>query len=356
VQRSTSLSVRAESAAKPISTSATFDAPAAALPGFSVVIPVYNSAGILPELHERLTRVMRDLAVSYEIIFVDDCGRDSSWQILEGLASTDPHVNAIQLMRNAGQNNATLCGLAHCRGELIITMDDDLQHPPEEIPRLIESLHRNADVVMGVPEEKKHHWFRRLGSQAVHNLNCFLLGKDRQLRFTSFRVMRRPVVDGLLTLRTLSPALGPMINSVTHRIANTTVRHSPRRAGRSGYTFRRLLSQTMSNLIGYSMLPLRLLATLGALGIFLSVVFAAVLLVRYWTGVISVPGWTTTALLLVLISGFNFFAFAIIGEYVLRILQRVNATPQYLVRARTLPRDSKPPSLPTSDDASARSS
>lgn len=303
-------------------------------PKYSVVIPVYNSARMLPELHRRLTGALQGLNQPYEIIFVDDCGRDNAWQVLRSIAADDPRVMAIQLMRNSGQSNATLCGLAYARGSTIITMDDDLQHPPEEIPALLAALRKDVDVVMGVPKEKKHHWFRRLGSAVMHELNCYLLGKDRHLRFTSFRVMRRPVVDGLLTLRTLSPALGPMINSVTHRILNITVAHAPRQQGRSGYTLRRLLSQIMGNLVGYSMLPLRLLGVIGALGIGFSLVFAVVLVIRYMTGGITVPGWTTTALLLVLISGFNFFAFAILGEYVLRILQRVNATPQYLVRTR----------------------
>lgn len=300
---------------------------------YSVIIPVYCSARILPELHQRLSAVMRSLEGTYEIIFVEDCGRDNSWNVLQELAILDPAVTVIQLMRNSGQSNATLCGLAHAHGRVIITMDDDLQHPPEEIPALIKALGEDVDVVMGAPREKRHNWFRRLGSNVMHNINCYLLGKDRSLRFTSFRLMRRAVVDGLLTMRTLSPALGPMINSVTRRIVNATVLHAPRKEGVSGYTFTRLFAQTMSNLIGYSMLPLRLLAIVGATGIVLSIVFAIVLVLHYLAGGV-IPGWTSTALLIVMLSGFNFFAFAILGEYVLRILQRVNATPQYFVRAR----------------------
>jgi dolichol-phosphate mannosyltransferase/undecaprenyl-phosphate 4-deoxy-4-formamido-L-arabinose transferase len=277
---------------------------------------------------------MHALGEPYEIIFVDDCGPDHSWSVLQGLVARDGAVTAIQLMHNSGQSNATLCGISHAAGAIVITMDDDLQHPPEEIPKLIDALREDVDVVMGVPREKKHHWFRRLGSDTMHRMVCQLLGKDHELRFSSFRLMRRPVVDGLLTLRTLSPALGPMIYSVTARIVNTTVQHAPRTEGQSGYTLSRLLSQSMNNLIGYSMLPLRLLAVVGCIGIFVSIVFATVLLVRYLMGGITVPGWTTLALLLVLLSGFNFFSFAILGEYVLRILQRVNATPQYLVRSR----------------------
>lgn len=307
--------------------------PSIALLAYSIVIPVYHSARMLPELHRRLTAVMQGLGEPYEIIFVEDCGRDDSWKVLQALATNDPAVTAIQLMRNSGQSNATLCGLSHAKGRLILTLDDDLQHPPEEIPALIAALGSDVDVVMGVPKEKQHHWFRRLGSSVMHNINCYLLGKDRTLRFTSFRLMRRAVVEGLLTMRTLSPALGPMINSVTHRIVNTTVQHAPRKEGRSGYTVGRLLAQTMSNLIGYSMLPLRLLAIVGGIGIVLSLGFALILVVHYLKGG-AVPGWTSTVLILVLLSGFNFFAFAILGEYVLRILQRVNATPQYFVRAR----------------------
>lgn len=309
------------------------DNPSLEMLAYSIVIPVYCSARILPELHQRLSAVMRSLEGTYEIIFVDDCGRDNSWSVLQELAMLDPAVTVIQLMRNSGQSNATLCGLAHAHGRIIITMDDDLQHPPEEIPALIKALGVDVDVVMGAPREKRHNWFRRLGSNVMHNINCYLLGKDRSLRFTSFRLMRRAVVDGLLTMRTLSPALGPMINSVTRRIVNATVLHAPRKEGVSGYTFARLFAQTMSNLIGYSMLPLRLLAIVGAAGIVLSLAFAIVLVLHYLGGGV-IPGWTSTALLLVMLSGFNFFAFAILGEYVLRILQRVNATPQYFVRAR----------------------
>lgn len=268
----------------------------------------------------------------YELIFVDDCGHDDAWQVLQGLAARDMHVTAVQLMRNSGQSTATLCGLARARGQFVITMDDDLQHLPEEIPRLIEAMGQDADVVMGVPLKKQHSLFRCLGSEVMHRVNSVLLGKDPALHFTSFRVLRRPLVNGLLTLRTLSPAMGPMINSITHRIRNVTVEHAARAEGRSGYTLRRLLSQTLSNLVGYSVLPLRLLGLIGAIGIVSSLVLAGVLTYNYLRGGV-VAGWTSIAMLLLLLSGFNFFAFAIVGEYVLRILQRVNASPQYLVRS-----------------------
>jgi dolichol-phosphate mannosyltransferase/undecaprenyl-phosphate 4-deoxy-4-formamido-L-arabinose transferase len=303
------------------------------VPSYSVVIPVYGSAGILPELYRRITAVMKSLGKDYEIIFVEDCGLDNAWQVLQKLAASDESVIAVQLMRNSGQSSATLCGLANSCGELVFTMDDDLQHPPEEIPKLLQTLNDDADVVMGVPVDKKHHWFRRFGSTLLQDINSYLVGNDRNLRFSSFRLMRRSVVNGLLELRTISPALGLMINSITHRIINVDVQHAPRNQGHSSYTLHRLVSLTMNNIIGYSMLPLRVLAILGVMGVILCVIFSAVLLVRYLMGGISVPGWTTIVLLQVLFSSFSFFAFAILGEYLLRILQRVNATPQYFIRS-----------------------
>jgi len=307
----------------------------AAMPGkiqYSIVIPVYGSASILPELHKRLSHVMKSLKSGYEIIYVDDCGPGDSWSVIESLAKRDSAVSAIQLMRNSGQSSATLCGMAHSKGEVVLTIDDDLQHPPEEIPRLLHALTREVDVVMGVPRQKKHHWFRRLGSRLLHEINSFVLGKNPNLRFTSFRALRRHVVDNLLELRTLSPALGPMINSVSQRIVNTVTEHAPRVAGESGYTARQLTKLVLSNMIGYSMFPLRLLGVIGGIGILLSSSYAVYLLCRYVINGSAVPGWTSTTILLTLLFGFNFFAFAIIGEYLLRILQRANATPQYFIR------------------------
>jgi len=320
---------------------------------YSIVVPVYRSAAILPELHRRLTEVLRALGEPYEIVFVDDCSPDGAWAVLRGLAACDRAVVALQLMRNAGQGNATLCGLSEVRGEIIVTLDDDLQHPPEEIPSLLRALSGEVDVVIGVPQQKQHHWFRRLGSATIHRINSWMLGKDPGLRFTAFRVIRRQAVDALLQLKTLSPALGPMINSVTHRIVNVRVEHRPRREGRSSYTFSRLVAHALDSLIGYSMLPLRLLALLGGVGILCSLTYSFVLLVRYLLGGIKVPGWTSIILLLTLSSGFNFFAFAIIGEYVLRILVRVNATPQYFLRQRVCGLDDARPTPGQRVDARA---
>lgn len=313
---------------------AILEAPGA--PFFSVVVPVYNSEQTLPELHQRLTTVLEDLRRPYELIFVEDCGRDGSWQRLRALAAQDARITALQLMRNSGQGNATLAGLQAAAGQVIITLDDDLQHPPEELPALIQALlgDPDLDVVIGAPLVKRHNLARRLGSRLINQVNSLMLNKDPSLVFTGFRVMRRQVVDAILDLRVPYPAIGLMLIAVTRRIANRTVRHDPRKVGKSNYHLRPLIKQTLSNFIGYSVLPLHLLAAVGAAGIAVSGFLALFYLARYLIVGIGVAGWTTLLLVLLALSGFNFFAFAILGEYLLKMTQIASHTARWIVRSR----------------------
>jgi dolichol-phosphate mannosyltransferase/undecaprenyl-phosphate 4-deoxy-4-formamido-L-arabinose transferase len=267
-------------------------------------------------------------------VFVEDCGRDNSWQVLQTLAEKDERVCAIQLLRNYGQASATMCGLRHSRGRFVITMDDDLQHPPEEIPVLIGALEKdsNLDAVIGIPREKKHALWRRLGSEILNIINSYVFKKDRSLKFAGFRIMRRLVVDSLVQRNVPQPAIGALLCSITPRIANVHVRHKPRAVGRSGYTLSKIFALTLSNFLAFSDFPLRFLAGIGVVGIVGSFLFGTTLLIRYLRGGIGVPGWITLVLLSVGISGFQFFAFGLVGEYLLRVLQSVHHTPQYVVR------------------------
>ncbi|TVR39845.1 MAG: glycosyltransferase [Cryomorphaceae bacterium] len=300
----------------------------------SVVIPVYGSETILPELHRRLTQVLNNHFPDYEIIMVDDCGPGNTWGVIKQLSQSDQRLRGIQLMRNSGQGNATLCGIAQSTGDRVVTMDDDLQHPPEEIPRLLQHLLDNdhLDVVLAKPIEKKHNFFRRLGSSAVNRMNAMFLQKDVHLRFTSFRFMTRAVCDQLVRINRPYPSLGPMIFSVTRRIENVEFQHAERAEGKSTYSFSSIFRLTMNNFIGYSMLPLRVLAFIGGVGILLSILLGLYFLLRYFIIGVETTGWTSLMLVLVSVSGFNFFAFAIIGEYVLRIMHISTSTPRYTIR------------------------
>lgn len=300
----------------------------------SIVIPVYNSSMILEELYARLVAVMENMGEPFEIILVDDASRDNVWSVLKDIALKDERVIGVQLMRNCGQGIATLCGMSYARGELIVTLDDDLQHPPEMIPVLTDKLKSapETDVVMAVPVEKQHNFIRSAGSRLINSMNNVMLNKKRDLYFSSFRTMRLPIAQALTSMRTPYPAIGPMILSITHRIANIQVHHDKREKGKSNYTIGRLFKQTMGNFIGYSMLPLRLLAVFGAVGIIVSLIYGIILMFRYLMGGISVPGWITLALILLVMSGFNFFAFAVLGEYLVRIFHLETHRDQFILR------------------------
>ena len=303
----------------------------------SVVIPVYGSERIIDQLYQELTNVLSEQYSDFEIIFVEDSSPDNVWNKIVNISSKDKNVIGIQLMKNSGQGAATLCGIKEASGEVIVTMDDDLQHPPSEIKKLVDYLLSNdsLDVVIGVPKEKRHNFVRRIGSDFINRLNSIFLNKDKNLRFTGFRAIRRQAAIGLTEISTPYPALGPLIIQVTRRIENTTFNHQKRVVGRSNYSFSRIIKQTLSNFIGYSMLPLRIMAFIGGIGIVTSIILGAFYLWRYFFVGISIAGWTSLILVLVSIAGFIFFAFAILGEYILRIMQVTNSNPQYSVRKKT---------------------
>lgn len=300
----------------------------------SVVIPVYGSEKILPVLYSQLKEMLLKNNYDHEIILVDDCGPGRTWPIIRELAENDDAVKGIQLMKNSGQGSATLAGLKVVTGDIIVTMDDDMQHPPEEVPKLIDALlsDPDLDVIIGAPHEKKHNASRRLGSHFINLLNSKFLGKDINLRFTGFRAIRSNVAAEITKMVTYYPALGPMLLTVTRRIKNITFNHKERMEGKSNYSFSRLLKQTLSNFIGYSMLPLRILAVIGAIGIIISICLGIYNLSRYFIVGVKTTGWTSLILVLVSISGFNFFAFAMLGEYILRISHTSSDTPPYTIR------------------------
>lgn len=304
---------------------------------FSVIVPVLNSSGTLHELHSRLIGTMESIGGTFELLFVNDCSSDASWRELQRIAAEDPRVVALNLMTNAGQGSASLAGFSRARGAKLITLDDDLQHPPEEIPKLLRTLEQEdeLDVVIGVPIMRQDPLLRRMGSSLINWINSMLLGKPLDLRFTAFRAMRREIADYLLELRVPHPALGPMILSVTRRVKNIPVRHEPRKRGSSGYSFRKILVMTLSNCIGYSVLPLHALAVLGTLGLMATTAAGAFFVYRYfWIG-ISVPGWMTLTLLSLTLASFNFMAFSVLGEYVLRISKVSSGNRQWLIRNST---------------------
>ena len=301
----------------------------------SVVVPVYGSAPMLVELAERLIKALDEITPAWEIVFVEDSSPDEAWEVIEEIAEGDQRVRAIQLMRNYGQQRAVLCGLAHARGRFVVTMDDDLQHRPEEIALLYRTIHTgNADVVIGRYRQKQHGVHRRLATAVVKWLAQKTIGVPRDLSLTSFRIIRRCVVREVVKLEHTNPVVGYLIFAVTRRVENVDVHHDVRKIGGSSYSLRGLLDYFLCMVIDYSDWPLRAVGGFGFLLSLGSFGIGAFYLYRYATGAIGVSGFTTLVLLLSFLSGFVLTGLGVIGSYLVRILRRGGPDSSIAVRER----------------------
>ncbi|NQU26388.1 MAG: glycosyltransferase family 2 protein [Candidatus Nealsonbacteria bacterium] len=302
----------------------------------SVVIPVYQSEQTLLPLVTRLRDVFAEMGVGYEIVLVDDASADDSWKVMQRLRSEYSGVKIIQHMRNFGQHKAILCGLRHSTGEFVIGMDDDLQHPPEEIPKLLEALEgdEETDVVVGAYETKRHSWLRNLGSWAVNRITSRVFGIDPNLKMTSFYILRRSVVKEMANATCNNPRISQLLLLTTNRIKNVRVAHHARQNGLSGYSFSRLVTDALDNILSNSSLPLQLVSYLGFGCSLMSFVVSICYLCKYLFGTITVPGWTTIILLLLFFFGIVLFSLGVVGEYLIRILRQVQQPSRCTIRQK----------------------
>jgi polyisoprenyl-phosphate glycosyltransferase len=300
----------------------------------SIVIPVYKSGEWIGELTAQIAAVLREAGKSHEIILVDDCSPDESWSGVCRAAAEHPCVKGLQLMVNEGQPKATLCGLAHACGRTIVTMDDDFQHPPDQIPKLLTALeaHPEIDCVLGYFDEKQHARYRNWASAVIRRVNAMSYRLPKGTRSSGFRAMRRQLAEAIVAHRTLNPAIPVLLFGSTRRVLSIPVEHARRRAGKSNYTLRRQFRLAFDNICYASMLPLRAVSALGIGACGLSVILMAVFLLKYAMGLVKEPGWTTLVLLLTFFSGTILLAVGVIGEYMVRILREVRQRPQYFIR------------------------
>ena len=302
------------------------------MPGVSVVVPVYRSARTLHALHERICRALeRDSAV-LEIIFVEDCGGDESWSVIQELARADSRVRGIQLSRNYGQHNALLCGIRAARYDVTVTLDDDLQNPPEEIPKLLAKLAEGFDVVYGTPRRERHGLMRDLASRVTKAALKGAMGAETARHVSAFRAFRTAVRKGFAHYRSPSVSIDVLLTWSTTRFAAIKVEHEARAEGASGYTFRKLVHHTLNMMTGFSTLPLQVASLVGfAFTVFGGIVLAYVLITYLVYGG-SVPGFPFLASIVAIFSGAQLFAIGIIGEYLARMHFRTMERPPFLVR------------------------
>lgn len=296
------------------------------------MVPVYRSTTSLVELAGRIKKVFAEVVgADYELIFVDDGSPNpETWPTLEKLARDDDKVRAVQLTRNFGQHPATLRGLSRARGRWVLTMDDDLQHRPEDIPLLLAA--RDHDIVIAQFTDKKHSAFKRLTSRIKGWFDHKLIGKPRDLHLTSFRLLARPVVDGMMEARSPYPFLPALMFYVSRDCVGVPTSHDPRFAGDSGYTLRKMIRMFSNLLINNSSFLLRMIGTVGIWISLLAFATGAYFIGRKVIYDLGVPGWTSVIVSVLFMGGLLLFSVGVIGEYLIRIIDSVDRKPMSFVR------------------------
>jgi undecaprenyl-phosphate 4-deoxy-4-formamido-L-arabinose transferase len=300
----------------------------------SAVVPVYNSATTLAELIDRLDAALAPLG-EHEIVLVDDHSDDGSWERIRALAESRPSIRGIALTRNYGQHNAVLAGVRAARGDVIVTLDDDLQHPPEEIPTLLAALHEGYDVVYGTPRREQHGWWRDGASRTAKWTLRTLLGWRLAPEISDFRAFRADLRDGFAAAESPSVSFDAMLAWVTGSFCSTPVEHAPRQHGRSNYGPRSLIEYGVTMATGYSTFPLRLAAVAGAV---LATVGAVALILA-----LALPAWHAgggigepfIAGAVAFLAGVQLLGIGVLGEYLGRLYFRAMGRPQYVIREKT---------------------
>lgn len=295
------------------------------------IIPVYRSSETLRALYDRLVLVFNRPEKTFEIIFVDDCSPDGSWHIICELARQDSRVSGIRMSRNFGQHNAILCGIRRANGEVIITLDDDLEHRPEEIPKLIDRLHEGYDVVYGPPEHEQHGPLRNVASVFTKWVLKEAMGAANARDVNALRVFRTRLRDGFSGHNAPSVNIDVLLSWSTSSFSSVRVRHDARQAGVSGYTLTKLYKHAFNMITGYSTKPLQFASFLGfSMALFGIGVLVYIITLWLVQGSI-VPGFYFLVSVISIFSGSNLIALGIFGEYLARIYGRTMDRPQYVI-------------------------
>jgi len=301
----------------------------------SVLVPVYRSEITLSQLITRLVNTLATMQADYEVILINDGSPDRSWEIICSLAKEYPFVQGINLTRNFGQHNALLCGIRAARKEIIVTMDADLQNPPEEIPKLIDKLDEGYDVVYGVPQKKQHGLMRLLASWMVRITLKSALNVESAFQGSSFRAFRTQIREAFDNFQGPSVSLDVLLTWGSTRLCSIPVKHETRPAGESSYSFIKLFAHCFDVMTGFSTKPLQIASLIGFFFTLFGVGVFVYVIGRYLILGYSVPGFPFLASIIAIFAGAQLFALGIIGAYIARIHFRIMNRPTYVVRSKT---------------------
>jgi len=304
-------------------------------PRLSVVIPAFRSEKTLPELCNRLAKVLQYASAEYEIIIVEDSGSGQTWQVIQELAAVDDRIRGLLHSRNYGQHNAILSGIRVARFEIIITMDDDLQNPPEEIPALLAKLAEGFDVVYGAPLQEKHGILRNVASRITKRMLENAMGEEVSRHISAFRIFRTHLREAFRDYRNPFISIDVLLTWGTTRFAAIPVRHDARTVGTSGYTLSKLVRHTLNMVTGYSVFPLQLASWTGFLFTLFGIGLLIYIVGRYLFYGSNVAGFPFLASIISIFAGAQMFAIGIMGEYLARMHVNNMGRPSAVIRETT---------------------
>jgi undecaprenyl-phosphate 4-deoxy-4-formamido-L-arabinose transferase len=298
----------------------------------SVVVPVYNGEQALRELIVRVQETLGRAGYRHEFVFVNDGSKDGSWATIKKLAEEFPDVHGFDLMRNYGQHNALLAGILNSTNDYIVTMDDDLQHPPEAIPELLAELEAGKDVAYGKPKSREHSLWRNISSKVTKSTLRIVLGEEMGEYSSAFRAFRSELKRGFVGFADAKLSIDVLLSWSARSVACVPIDHHPRRHGRSGYTLRQLVALAFSNIMGYSVLPLRVASGLGVTAAIFGLLLLVYLVIKRLVQETNVPGFAFIASEIALFAGLQLFAIGVIGEYLARVHFRTMGKPPFVIR------------------------
>jgi undecaprenyl-phosphate 4-deoxy-4-formamido-L-arabinose transferase len=302
-------------------------------PFLSVVIPIFNEEENLVELHARLATTLDRSEYSWEVIYVDDGSRDRSWSILDGLQRQDPvHVRLVRFNRNYGQHMAVFAGFERVRGQVVATLDGDLQNPPEDVPHLVSFIEQGYDVVGGWRQHRQDSWLRKAPSWVINRITSRIVGVDLKDYGCMLRAYRREVVDAMSACQETSSFIPALANTYASSVIEVPVGHAERQGGQSKYSMWKLIKLQFDLMTGFSVLPLQAVSVMGSLVALAGLAFAIFLFIRRLIVGPEVEGVFTLFAILFVFVGLQILGVGLMGEYVGRIYREVRHRPRYVVR------------------------
>ena len=300
----------------------------------SFVIPCYRSEKTIGSVVDEINETMAGLEYAYEIILVNDCSPDDTFGTIRDLCGKYDNITGIDLARNFGQHSAIMAGLNETKGDYVVCLDDDGQTPANEVGKLLQALEDGADAVYARYAHKKHNLFRNFGTLMNEKMAQYMLGKPKELYVSSYFAVRRFVVEDMLNYKNAYPYLIGLVLRSTKRVVNVDVTHRSREVGSSGYTFSKLLNLWFNGFTAFSIKPLRLATTLGAVFACVGFIYGIVTIIRRLVSNAAPLGFASLMSVLVFMGGMLMLMMGLVGEYIGRIYISLNNQPQFVIRTK----------------------